>query len=282
MKQSKFSALSVLLVILLSASHLFAQKMTAEEILAKHLDSIGSAKNRDQVKTRIIISDVEFLLQSQNPIAGKSLIASSTDGAIFGINLNANNYQLDKFSYDGKKVRVGFISPGARSPLGGFIFSYGDVMKKNLLGGTLSASWALLNAESRQSKLNYQGTEKIDGKETYVVEYQPKGGADVNIKLYFDAENFRHLRSEYYRVVSGATGVDSVSSATRLETRYRLIEDFSNYKKFGALNLPSSYKIRYTLSRGAGEVTRAEWRFKITDASFNQPLGDNAFDIDAN
>lgn len=273
----------MLIVLSLSVSALFAQKMNAEDILAKHLDSIGSAKNREAVKTRIIVSDVEFLLQSQNPIVGKSLIASSTEGAIFGINLDTVNYRLDKFSYDGKKVRVGFITPGVRSPLSGFIFSYGDLLRKSLLGGTLSASWALLNVESRQSKLEYKGTEKVNGKETYAIEYLPKGGADVSIRMYFDRENYRHVRSEYHRTVAGRTGADSVSSVQQVQRRYRITEDFSNYKKFGNLNLPSSYKIIYTLSGlGGGEVTKAEWRFKITDASFNQPLGDNAFDINAN
>lgn len=271
------------MIVFLGANAVFAQKMTAEEILAKHLESIGSAKNRDAVKTRIIIGDVEFLLQSQNPIPGKSIIASSTEGAIFGINLNTVSYRFDKFSYDGKKVRVGFITPGGRSPLGGFIFSYGDVLKKSLLGGTLSASWALLNAESRQAKMTYEGTEKINGKETHIIEYLPKGGADVFVKMFFDAENFRHVRTEYHRTVAGRTGNDSVSSVQQVQRRYRITEDFSSYKKFGSLNLPSSYKIIYTLSGvGGGEVTKAEWRFKITDASFNQPLGDSAFDIDAN
>lgn len=220
-----------LLVFSVNINVSFAQKITAEEVLAKHLDSIGSVKNRDAVKSRVIVSDVEYLYQSQNPIVGQSIVASTTEGAIFGINLNATNYRFDKFSYDGKKVRVGFINPGARSPLGGFIFSYGDVLKKGLLGGTLSSSWALLSVEARKSRLNYAGTDKIDGKETHVIEYLPKGGADVNIKMYFDAENFRHLRSEYYRVVAAPTGSDSVSSATSRESRYRLVEDFSKYKK---------------------------------------------------
>ncbi len=206
MKLLKLSSLCMLIVLSLSVNALFAQKMNAEDILMKHLDSIGSTKNRDLVKTRIIVSDVEFLLQSQNPIIGKSLIASSTEGAIFGINLDTVSYGFDKFSYDGKKVRVGFITPGGRSPLGGFIFSYGDLLKKSLLGGTLSASWALLNVESRQSKLEYKGTEKINGKETYAIEYLPKGGADVSIRMYFDTENYRHVRSEYHRTVAGRTG----------------------------------------------------------------------------
>lgn len=271
----------MLLVLSLYADTLFAQKTTAEDILAKHLDSIGSAKSRDSVKTRIIVSDTEFLRQKQNPIRGKSIIASSNEGTMFGINLEANDYRLDKFSYDGKKIRVGYIQPGTRSILGSFILSYSTLLKDGLLGGTLSSSWALLNTERRKSKLSYDGTEKIDGKETYVLEFEPKGSADISIKMYFDSQNFRHVRTEYNRVIGARMGGGVDNSARQVETRFKLIEDFSNFKKFGELTLPSSYKIDFTVAGGA-LTTNYQWKFKVTDASFNQLLGDNAFDIDAN
>ncbi len=278
----KIFKLSILFVSLILSTSTFAQKMKAEDVLAKHLDSIGTAKNRDLVKTRIIVSDVEFLQQSQNPIGGKSVIAFSTEGAVFGISLNASNYRLDKFSFDGKKTHIGYITPGVRSILGNFVLSYGDVMKEGLLGGTLSSSWTLLNINGRKSKLNYQGTEKIDGKETYVIEYLPKGGSELSIKLYFDKESFLHVRSDYNRIIAARMGSGGVNdSASRVETRYRLVEDFSNFKKFGELTLPSHYKISHTIA-GSALSTKTEWTFKITDASFNQPLGDNAFDIEAN
>ncbi len=282
MKQIKFAAFFLLLAFGLCAGNSFGQKMTAEDILAKHLDSIGSAKSRETIKTRIIVSDAEFLQQRQNPIGGKFIIASSTEGALFGINLDSNTVRLDKFSYDGKKMRIGFIQPGVRSFLGGFILSYDTVLKEGLLGGTLSSSWALLNVESRKAKLKYDGTEKIDGTETYIVEFEPKGGADISIKMYFDVKKFQHLRTEYSRVIGARLGRGGVDSSGReTETRYKLIEDFSNFKKFGELTLPSSYKINYTVGGGAATVNYL-WKFKVTDASFNQPLGDNAFDIDAN
>ncbi len=283
MKLMKFTAFCLSLTFFLCADTTFAQKMTAEDVLAKHLDSIGSAKSRDSIKTRIIVSDAEFLRQKQNPITGKSIIASSNEGAVFGINLDAINYRLDKFSFDGKRIRVGYIQPGIRSTLGNFLTSYETLLKDGLLGGTLSSSWALLDTAGRKSKLTYDGTEKIDGNETYVLEFQPKGGADITVKMYFDGKNFRHVRTVYSRVIGariGSGGVDS--SGRQVETRHRLIEDFSDFKKYGgALTLPSSYKISYSIVGGALTLNDL-WKFKVTDASFNQPLGDNAFDIDAN
>ena len=273
----------MLLVLAFCADNTPAQKMTAEDILAKHLDSIGSAKSRASVKTRIIVSDVEFLRQKQNPITGKSVIASSNEGVVFGMTLKAVNYQGDKYSFDGKRIRVGYTQPGIRSSIGNFLTSYDTLLKDGLLGGTLSSSWALLDTAGRKSKLTYGGTEKIDDKETYVLEFQPKGGADITIKMYFDSKNFRHVRSIYSRVIGariGSGGVDS--SASQIETRHRVIEDFSDFKKYGGeLTLPSSYKLSYSIIGGAATLNDA-WTFKVTDVSFNQPLGDAAFDIDAN
>jgi len=255
--------------------------MSAENILAKHLDSIGSAKSRNSVKTRIIVSNAEFLQQKQNPINGKFILASSNEGALFGINLEANDYRLDKFSYDGQKLRVGYIQPGLRSILGNFILTYDTLLKDGLLGGSLSSSWALLNTTARKPKLSYAGTEKIDGKETYALAFEPKGGSDISVKMYFDGKDFRHVRTVYSRVIGARAGGSVDGSARQTETRYKLIEDFSNFKRFGELTLPSSYKIDYTVG-GGGATVNYQWKFKVTDASFNQPLGDGAFDIDAN
>lgn len=281
MKLLKFSALCLSLVFTLSATASFGQKMLPEEILAKHLNSIGSAKSRESVKTRIIVSDAEFLRQKQNPIKGKSIMASSAEGAVFGINLEAVDYRLDKFSFDGKKVHVGYIQPGIRSILGSFILSNNIVLKEGLLGGTLSSSWALLNTEGRKARLTYEGTGTIDGKETYIIGYTPKSSTDVEVKMYFDSRNFQHLRTEFNQVIAARIGGGVDNSTRNVGTRLKLVEDFSNFKRFGELTLPSSYKIDYTIAGGAATINY-QWKFKVTDASFNQPLGDNAFDIEAN
>ena len=71
------------------------------------------------------------------------------------------------------------------------------VLRDGLLGGTLSSSWALIDLANKKAKLSFEGTKKIDGKEYYVMGYSPKGGSDVDIKLYFEKETFRHARTEY-------------------------------------------------------------------------------------
>lgn len=281
MKLFKFCLTTICLVFLTGATSLFAQKMQAEDVLAKHLDSIGSVKNRISVTSRIILTNLKFKPQSSGTFGGKAVIASSKDGVIFGMTLNTNEYPLDKFSFDGKKVKVGYIKPGIRSVLGGFILSYEELMKEGLLGGTLSSLWSPLDSGAKKSKLSYRGESKLDGKETFVLGYSPKGGSDLDIKMYFAKNNFQHLRTEYNRVVAAQMGRTVDGSARQVESRYRLIEDFSNFKNYGGLNLPSEYKIFYS-ERGPIRTAEYTWEFNVTDVSFNQALGNNSFDIDAN
>jgi hypothetical protein len=255
--------------------------MQAEDILVKHLESIGSVKNRNSVTSRIILTNLKFKPQSSSPFGGKAVIASSKDGAVFGMTLDSNEYPLDRFSFDGKKVKVGYIKPGNRSVLGRFIVSYEELLEEGLLGGALSSSWSLLDINAKKSKLSYKGESKIDGRDTFVLGYAPKGGSDLEIKMYFDQKNFQHLRTEYTRVIAAQMGRSVDSSASQVESRYRLIEDFSNFKKYGALTIPSEYKIFYS-ERGSTRTSEYTWEFNVTDVSFNQPLGSNPFDIDAN
>lgn len=281
MKLFKTCLTTACFVLLIPSTSHFAQKMQAEDILAKHLDSIGSVKNRNSVKSRIILSNLKFKRQSTGSLGGKAVIASSKDGAIFGMTLDSNDYPLDKFSFDGKKVNVGYIRPGNRSILGGFILSYEELMKEGLLGGTLLSSWTLLDLVGKKSKLSYKGEGKINEKETFVLGYSPKGGSDLDIKMYFDKQNFQHLRTEYNRVIAAQMGRTVDGSAGQVENRYRLVEDFSNFKNYGGLTIPSEYKIFYS-ERGQTRTAEYNWEFNVTDVSFNQLLGNNAFDIDAN
>jgi hypothetical protein len=263
-----------------------AQKITAEEVVLKHLDSIGTKENRAAVKNQLIFNNVEFKLKgSTNVINGKGLILSSGEKNLWGMNLNSNDYPQDQFGYNGKDTKVAFSRPGARSIIGDFILSYDDLLKKGLLGGTLSASWALLNIDANKSKVSYEGTKTIDGKDTHILSFSPKGGSDLSIKMYFDKQTYQHLRTEYNRVIAARQGSTVDNSAGQGEDRYRLVEDFSNFTKMGNLTLPGVYKLFYAYSSNASirlsknSNREAEWIFKVTNYSFNQALDENSFEI---
>ena len=150
-----------------------------------------------------------------------------------------------------------------------------------MFGGTLSNAWALLDTASRKAKISFDGTKKINGKETYVLGYSPKGGGDIDVKLYFDKETFRHVRSEYKRTTSAGIGSRPEDSSKFSENRITLTEDFADFKPEGGLTLPHSYHILYSTTGNANGSTGIEWTFSLTEFAVNQALAANTFDIDA-
>lgn len=279
----KIFKLSVLFVISLFAVSVHAQKMKPEDILAKHLDSIGTAEDRAATKSLIAVgsAEIKIITKITNPVVGRIVIASAGMKNFWGMNLNSTDYPSEKFSYDGKNAKVGMVRLGNRSTLGSFVQSNDLMLEQGLFGGTLSNSWAMLNAANRKAKLSFDGKKKINGKVTYVLNYLPKGGGDIDVNLYFDAESFRHVRTEYKRVSSAGIGARPEDSTKFNENRITLTEDFSDFKPEGKLMLPHSYRISYLTTGNSKGSTEIEWTFILTEFAANQNLSDGTFDIDA-
>jgi hypothetical protein len=263
MKHLKLSALFVLTVVFLSIGSTFAQKMKAEDIIAKHLDSIGASDARAATKSQIAVGDaqIKFITKITTPVVGRIVIAAAGEKNFWGMNLNSTDYPLEKFSYDGSKAKVAFTRTGVRSILGNFVLSNNSLLEEGLLGGTLSHSWAMLNTTNRKAKISYDGTKKINGREAYVLGYSPRGGADIDIKLYFDKKTFRHIRTEYKRVSSAGIGSTPDASSRYSENRITLTEDFSDFKPEGKITLPHGYHILYSTTGTSSGSTEIEWTF---------------------
>lgn len=273
---------SVFFVCLVFSTSVFAQKMKAEDVLAKHLESIGTAEARASTKTQIVVGDalVKFISPRNTDVQGRIVLASAAEKNFLGMSLNAIEYPQEKFSFDGKNAKVGFIKDGFRSKLGNFVVANDLLLEESLLGGTLSTSWALLDVAAKKPKLSFDGTKKIDGKEVYVLGYSPKSGGDVDIKLYFDKETFRHVRTEYKRTSSAAIGLRPEQSSRFSESRLKITEDFSDFKAEKGLTLPHNYRLFYS-TIGQNGTTEIEWNFNLTEFSFNQNLAPNTFVIEA-
>lgn len=256
-------------------------KLSAEEILAKHLDSIGTAEKRKSITNQLAIGTSEFsiLRNGGSRTFGNAVIVSQAGKVMLGTKYNSLDYPSEKVSFDGNKVDVAFITPGLRSPFGNFIFSNKQVFSEGLFGGTLSSSWALFDIQSRNAKLNSNGKKKLDGREVYILEYSPRRGSNSTIKLYFDAQTFQHLRTEYKQTFSAAQGKTPEQSSQQQESRQILTEDFSDFKVENGLNLPHKYKIHLLLD-GRG-TTEFEWNFEFSNFLFNQNLEANSFDVNA-
>lgn len=257
-------------------------KPTAEWLLNKHLKSIGSDEARSSIKSATIVgtSKATFFGRGRGTAEGIAVLASESDKYMVAMKFNNSDYPMETMGFDGKEFSVGFVKPGVRSNFGSFLRSNEGTFKRGIISGVLSASWVLLNFDQNTAKIKYEGTKKIDGKKVYVLAYNPKKGSDLEITLYFDTENFRHVRTEYKRVIAARQGANVDASAGQSETRHTLIEDFSDFREEGKLILPHTYKISLEILTGNG-TTSYEWLMQLQKFSFNHEIDDKDFRVDA-
>lgn len=275
----------VCLCFLLTSYHadtiLADEKLKPEEIVAKHLESIGSAEERAAVKSRLIVGVSRYVRRGPGggSTEGRAVLASENEKNMLGMKFGVPGYDIESVGFDGKDLTVGYVAPGVRSPLASLFRNYESVFKHGLLGGTLSSSWPLLALDGERAKLRYSGIKKVDGTNLHQVKYQPRKGSDMEISLFFDTETFRHVRTEYSRVVAANIGTGGVdSSASQRETRYKLVETFGDFRKEANLMLPHDYKINLEIS-GNAEI-RDEWTLTLTNFVFNQPIDPKDFVVD--
>ena len=100
----------------------------------------------------------------------------------------------------------------------------------------------------------------------------------MKISLFFDQETFQHVRTEYQRVIAAATGDRSYVAGVTRETRYKMVEEFSDFRKEGGLTLPHTYRIKLSADTESGSFL-AEWEMKLAQFAFNQPIDPSSFSI---
>lgn len=267
------------LLFLVIAPFVNGQKMKPEEVIARHLASIAPADKLSAIKTFIAVGEVrvDYITQKNQPAVGRIVIASEGNKMFLGMSLNATDYPQEKIIFDGSKTAVAMVRAGVRSVLGNFIQSNSSIVSQGLLSGTLSTSWALLTAGERGHKISSAGNKKIDGKEAYALTFSPKGGGDLDITMFFDQQTFRHVRTEYKRTSSAGIGRTIDESARQSETRLKVTEDFSDFKDFQGITIPSKYKLLYSIM-GANGTTEVVWTCSLTEFAINQALDPASFE----
>jgi hypothetical protein len=275
------AAMIGLLLFLSGASQAQAQKLKADEIIAKHLEAIGGTETLQSISSRVSTGSVvvTFREPGTGQLGGRVVLASEGPKHMMAMAFdNATNYPHERIGYDGKDVSGGYVHPGSRSSLGDFLLTNQAILKQGLWGGELSQSWLLLNP-NRKVKVETGGMKKIGDRQAYQLKCYPSG-SDLKISMYFDAETFHHLRTEYERSVIAQMGGTPETSANQSETRYKLVEEFSDFKKEGGLTLPHAYKINLEITTGRAGAVKAQWDLTISDIQFNQKIQPGSFDVD--
>jgi hypothetical protein len=257
------------------------EKPKAADVVAKHLEALGTAEARAAAKTRAAQGPVQvvFRLGGSGQLTGNGLIASEGRKARIEWKFQQVEYPGEQLAFDGSKLTVGQVRPGVRSPLTQFVYQFDFLMKEGLLGGALSTGWALLETAERQPKIDYSGTKKIDGVQLHELKYRSKkGSGEVQVSLFFEPENWRHVRSQFRLVIPARMGSNPADSAGQRETIHQIVEQFSDFKAVDGLTLPHSYRLQYTVE-AQNSTYLADWTQNVTQMSHNQAIEPKVFSV---
>ena len=262
-------------------------KLKPEDLVAKHLESIGTAEARARVNGTKIqgTCSVSVRLCGEGQIEGQVMLASTHGANLINMNFDIATYSQEAFRYDGKRLATSQLKPGSRTCLSQFFLENEVLFKEGLVGGVLSESWSLLNIAERNPKLEYSGLKKIGDKQLHALRYNPRKGSDLKITLYFDPQTFQHVRSEYSRTVypseqrriaGGGGTLPGAQNQQASPTRIEAYEEFADFKPESGLNLPHTHKFHLTIQ---SEVRPAvvDWVFNLKDYSFTSPVEAAAF-----
>jgi hypothetical protein len=295
----------------LSAVSHAAADMKPEEIVAKHLDSIGTAQARASAKSRVVEGTVNYklLVGGAGDLDGKAVLVSQDQKLQFMMKLNNNLYRGEQFVYDGNKDQVALTTANhTRSSFGEFVRVQDAVLREGLMGGTLSTAWPLYDLNDRKAKLSYEGMKKVDGKDLYQIRYKPKKSTDADIYLYFDPETFHHVLTVYtIRIRAGLGSEDpqlanavsaspdigpgqsptnsiapetsETRTAHQQETRYRLEERFDGYQAANGLTLPTKYTIHFSQELANGHTTVSEWMINTSQITNGDGVDPRNFEV---
>jgi hypothetical protein len=281
--------------------------MNVDQLVALHLDSIGSAKVRADLKSRVVQGPVEFkiLVGGAGTVGGKGVLVSEGKKIQFMMKLPNNDYRGEQFVFDGNKDKVAYATANqGRSAFGNLVFVQDAILREGLLGGVLSTAWPLLDLDERKPKLSYEGIKTVDGQQVHDLLYRPHKNSDLEIHLYFDTATYRHVETVYrYAIQLGLNGsvageasapgrgsLDNpmgtpgnssteVASARQSPTRYRLQEKFSEFKTVDGVTLPTNYDIQFSQELQNGRTTLSDWDLKPLEVSSNVSLDPRNFEV---
>ncbi len=248
-----------------------AEKIKAEELLARHRASIGTAEVLAAYQTAGMQGTGQFRMirGGTGNLEGRVAMISDALKSRFSLDLGHLLYSGEQFISDGKKVEIQYVrkETQTRSDLGMFLFRYPQLIKNGVWGGSLTRTWALLNHDAKELRLRYQGLSEKDGKQLHEASIECKGCDEVTIHLFFEADTFRHVLTTY-SLVTPSPPTEGRSLKTPMKdppyVRYRMEEHFSNFHTQAGVTQPTQWLVRYTRDQQDRPVMlELESRFEI-------------------
>jgi hypothetical protein len=237
----------------------YAKDPTPEQLVAAHLNSIGEPDALSQINSMRITGTAaaNLILGWQGHMSGPATIVSQGTQIGIAMMFQALDYPGEHFAYDGRNVTVATIQPGVRTPIAEFLRRYNRIMNNGMLGGVLSTAWPLLDVRGARPTMRGLRKTRVDGNELYELEYRPRNNhSDMRIRLYFDPETYRHVRTEYRTSHWEERGYIYTT----------LTEKFENFRQVGDLTLPHGYTLDYS---SENPEFIANWKINAQKIEFN-------------
>ena len=251
------SGLWLLALVLSQAGLIRAAGLKPEELVARHLDSLGTPAARAAVKSR------EWC-KAQHGSRSLSAEGAGWKAKERWFQRNAKFWTSCCSSIPttrARQIHLGWQQILYRSHKGGppahQLRRIREESKRHaagrVAGGRLVNWLTLLNLDNPDPKLSYGGIKKVDGRQLMVLHYESKKGNDMNIRLYFDPETYQHVMTVYeltasagLGALSNRPGAEPTQSSRQRDIRYTLEERFSNFITTDGITLPAHYNIHFT------------------------------------
>ena len=260
-----------------------AAKLKISDLVASHRQAIGPFEALERRTSTAAVGKVnlKLLVGGSGQLEGSALLGSEAERQVFLFEFGTRDYKKDHFVVRGNDWEVAFVSPGARSVLGDFIFTHEQLVTKGPFGGIFSSKWPLLGEDASGEKpkfLKYRGLKKVDGQRLHAVDYRLRGASDVSIRFFFDSETFQHVSTRYFVEIQAGLGATPEASARLRNTRITLEETFGNFKEVEGLSLPTAWTIRYS-REGTRSTTLWRWDVDFSRVELNRSVDDKYYSI---
>ncbi|HJQ23172.1 MAG TPA: hypothetical protein VKA60_04605 [Blastocatellia bacterium] len=227
---------SLLIGLALAAMALAADdkdKLSAAEIINKHLAAVGGKAAMAKFKSRVAIGTA----RKDNDTAAPMAVMSEAPNRVSAIyQFEGFNWQL---TYDGGKAIVRPVLSRANTPI---MEKYQDMLATGTMFNGMALYNALAQGETENVKFEAKGLKKVRGRPAYTVEMRRNKDKAL---LYFDAETFMWVRTDYGSVhLTREMGsfTNAIESKDQ-ETTYDFYVETSDFKDVDGVKLPFKFEI---------------------------------------
>lgn len=258
------------------------EKMKPEEVVEKHLQSLGAPEALDLARSRVITGTAKVTLRAggRGQLSGSAKLVSQGPKSLLDMTFGSLDYPNEKIGFDGNTLTVSQVKPGVRTIFGRYLLTNEELFKEGLLGGALSTAWPLLDLSKRKLKIQYDGIKTVDSQQVHQLKCRARN-SDIGINLHFDPETYQHVGTQYRQTLNPSVASNKPGqSVEKDDTRISITERFTDFRVEGGLNLPHRYQIKLEIIASQTSIFY-EWSIELTKFAFGEPIGANEFNADA-